>query len=1095
MLHFLFGKPGTGKTYTVSRHFIEESTAGTRPVYLIVPEQTVYTTERRVLPLLPSCAGREYPTSIISFSRLSDVVEDAYGGRMFQSLSRATSLLLMWRNLRELRGLMETYTPSMGEDTSLCRLMLSTVTELSCQAISPAQLEQAARGLAKDSPLRAKLRDLSLVLASYAGLARDICGDNPADRLLRTADSIAAHRYFKDAMVFLDGFTSFTAQEYAVLRHILAQAAEITVTMGCHGREDAGPHMESLRDTVRYLTRLCEEVGQTWEDTHLTQAYRTTSPELLALEKHLWNFHLTPDTRELPEESARGTAIRLISAPTMYEEAHAAVLHIGELHQDGIPYEQIALVVRDTATWRGVLDAALEAAHIPYFLSERRGLCDRPAVRLLLTALRCIRRGYQAEDVISLCKTGLCRVSLSALDNFCDYVETWRIHGARMTDDAPFNMNPDGYTTQISARGKQILADANAVRDTILPPLRALETRLSLAETPEEQCRALFDYLCDMEIKDQLSRKAEALLGLGQHREAGETVRLWQFLTATLADIVNLMPAEEGPLPLDDLTAALSLMFEETDIGAVPAQHNCVLIGAADTSRFENIQALLVLGLCEGEFPRTVSDTGLLSAQDKETLATRGISLNSRAEHLGAEELLFLYRAMTTPSTHLLLFTHTSTPDGTPKFPSVAYGRVRYLFPYLEPIAFSEAMLEENAAPDNAPGSTDSLPSHVYRTPDHAQLDAQGVHAILGDPLWLSHTSLHAFAQCPYRFYADHVLHLRERTVAKMDALSSGNFLHHVMEVYLRNAIDERKQLRYLTEEEIRQSADTIMTDYIQALCGDIQNDGRLLHLFARLRQMVLILVASVQRELEQGAFLPVATEWDTRGRRPEDPQPMVIPLSCSEADPVSGLAADAYAPPLAGHQTVQILMGGKIDRVDVFRKDKVVYVRVIDYKSSRHVFSERKMWEDMNIQLLLYLFTLCAPRNRGLFADEAGELPEAVLPAEALYISPSESSSDGSITPCRSGLILNDASVLEAASEALNTDFLPGVKKDAKTGTLKGASLCAPDHMAALNEEIRSLIQEVGVKIYAGHAERTPCPEACRFCNVRTSCPIADVL
>lgn len=1072
MVHFLFGKPGTGKTYTVASRFRDEAAAGERPVYLIVPEQSVYTAERSVLSTLPPEAGRVHPAIVVSFSRLCDMMADRYGGRTFGSLSRASSLLLMWRNLRELRGVLETYNTAQGDDTSLCRLMLAMTVELSCNVITPAQLEAAAARLGKSSPLRAKLRDIALVCAAYDGLVQEICGDNPADRLIRTASMAAKHGFFEGASVYLDGFTSFTAQEYALLRPVLAQAKEVTITVSAAGRREQDLPFESIRDTLLRLTRLCEDMGQTWDDEILSQPWRTQGPELLALEQELWQFGLTPEERRVPPEEGRG-AVRLITAPNLYEEAQAAALHIGELHNGGIPYGQIALVVRDTEQWRGVVDAALEQANIPYFLSERRGLCDRPAARLLLTALRCIRRGYQTEDVISLCKTGLCRVSLSDLDCFADYTETWRIRGEQMKQ-GPFNRNPDGYTTQLSPRGKQILEAANRVREAVIPPLVTLENRLALASDTADQCRALFAYLCDLSVKEQLSDKARTLLGLGKHREAGETVRLWSFLTSTLSDIATLLPAGEegGPLTCDDLSAALSLVFEETDIGAVPARHDCVTVGSADTVRLENVQAMLMLGLCEGEFPRAVSDAGLLTEQDKETLSSLGIQFDTRVSRLASEELLYVYRAMTKPAKELLLFTHNASPDGSAKAPSAAYTRVLYLFPYLEPIRFSAAYLED---------AQDALP---YTPPDNDSITPDAARRVLGENVWLSHTSLQAYARCPYRFYTEHVLRLREKTVARMDSLSSGNFLHHVMEVFLGETVDGEGQIRHMTEEEIDRIADRIMTDYIYSLCGDIEGNGRLLHLFARLRSITLVLVRSVQKELEQGSFLPIASEWDTRGRRPGDPQPMVIPLDLP----------DGLLPlPQEEHQTVNILMGGKIDRVDVFREGDIAYIRVIDYKSSCHIFSEKKMFEDMNVQLLLYLFTLCAPRNRGLFADREGRLPKAVLPAEVLYLSPTESPADGSVSPVRSGLIINEQEVLRAASADLDTDYLPGVKRDTKTGELKGTALCSTEHMALLDQEIQSAIREVASAMYQGSAARTPGQEACRFCAVRTSCPLAE--
>ncbi len=1107
MVHFLFGKPGTGKTFRVTQAIRDTLTEDRGSVYLIVPEQAVYSAERGLLPALPPESQRRL--SIVSFSRLADMVADVCGGRTFGSLTRASSALLMWRNLRELSGLLETFHIANGEDTSLCCLMLNMTAELSCNAIDSHKLESAAACLPFDSPLRAKLRDIALVAAAYDGLVRDLCGSNPADRLLRTARQVSNRPFFDGATVFIDSFTSFTVQEYALLRPLISQARDVTVTLTCSGRNEHGTGFDSIRDTVLRLTRLCEDEGIAWDDTVLEGNRRTTSPELMTLEAGMWNFGYGGEDTPLPGVEDRGS-VRLVSVPNLYEEARAAALHIGELYNMGIPYGQIAIVVRNTDDWRGVLDAALETAHIPFFLSERTGLADKPATRLLLCALRCIQRGYQTQDVISLCKTGLCGLSLADLDAFSDYVETWRIRGRRMTE-GPWSMNPDGYCAKLSRRGSSVLEAANRARETIIPPLLDLETGLSLASSPAEQCRALYEYMCTLSVREQLSEKAETYLKLGLVREAGEAVRLWSFLTSTLADISTLMPEEDGPLSVDELWAALSLVFDETDIGAVPARHDCVTVGSADTVRLENIRALLVLGLCEGEFPRSVGDSGLLTQQEKETLAAMGIEFASRADRLASEELLYIYRAVTTPSEQLLLFTHTSTPDGTARNPSIAYNRVRLLLPYLEPIHFTERLLETEAG-------------EVYRPPLHDFLPPLRARAMLGDTIWLSQSKLQLYAHCPYSYYGTHILKLREKTEARLDTDNAGVFLHHVLEVYLRAALDGTHHIRHLSDSEVEETADGIMASYIHSLCGDVQGDGRILHLFSRLRTVALVLLRSIQAELEQGLFTTAGLEWDTHGKQPGDPQPMVIPLELlptAESTSAAAMLSDplhdtSYGPlplshghvsvghaslmpdsplPLAGQskQTMHICMGGIVDRVDVYRAGQVVYVRVIDYKSSKHTFSERSVTQDMNIQLLLYLFTLCAPRNRSLFTDENGILPDAVLPAEALYLSPVESPDDGSVSVCRSGLILNDEQVLHAASPDLSLDFLPGLRRKAATGELYGQGLCDPAHMQQLEQTVSTLIRQVTASMYEGKADRTPGRDACRYCAMKPSCPVAE--
>ena len=104
--------------------------------------------------------------------------------------------------------------------------------------------------------------------------------------------------------------------------------------------------------------------------------------------------------RRTPPEEERDV-IRLLSCANLYEEAEATALNVLSLVQSGIHFGDIAVVVRDTEAYRGVLDAAFERYEIPYFMSERTDLSAKPLTRLILSALRAISRFYQSHAVLS----------------------------------------------------------------------------------------------------------------------------------------------------------------------------------------------------------------------------------------------------------------------------------------------------------------------------------------------------------------------------------------------------------------------------------------------------------------------------------------------------------------------------------------------------------------------------------------------------------------------------------------------------------------------------------------------------------------------
>ena len=77
MLKFIFGRPYTGKTYTVLEK-IKTEVMNNREVVLFVPEQFSFETEKSVLRLLGD--DKISKVRVLSFTRLFDELSDYTGG-------------------------------------------------------------------------------------------------------------------------------------------------------------------------------------------------------------------------------------------------------------------------------------------------------------------------------------------------------------------------------------------------------------------------------------------------------------------------------------------------------------------------------------------------------------------------------------------------------------------------------------------------------------------------------------------------------------------------------------------------------------------------------------------------------------------------------------------------------------------------------------------------------------------------------------------------------------------------------------------------------------------------------------------------------
>ncbi|MBR0442749.1 MAG: exodeoxyribonuclease V subunit gamma, partial [Clostridia bacterium] len=502
MLQLILGGAGSGKSTRLTEYIAADVAAGTR-AWLIIPEQQANLSERTMLPKLPPSAGLTF--TIAGFTRLAREVAARYGG-VLSPLPCGIDSLIMWQNLRDLSGLLSEYgTVSPRSDTKLTELLLGTVEELRSSAITPAMLEKAAEQLPADDALRPKLYDLALLYAAYDHGVAEALDGHDGDEVARLANMLDEHDYFAGGHVYIDSFTDFTAEEYVVLRHILKQAERVTLTLCYDEQRTLDPSFDCISDTLRRITLLCEREHITVEYETLTENHRAVTDELRLLERHLWNFALKKE--DIPTPTARDS-ITLLRCSNIYAEAEATALHILDCLHHGVPYGDMAVIVRDSETYRGVLDAVFERYGIPFYFSEKTALSEKPLSRLLLSALRAVSHGWQAQDILAILRTGLCPVSAYEIDLFEQYVSTWGINGAAFAAEV-WTRNPDGYNERMSARGAEILRVANRVREIIMTPLLRLYTATAKGDKLPSLCASLYELMQAFGIAERCAALAE----------------------------------------------------------------------------------------------------------------------------------------------------------------------------------------------------------------------------------------------------------------------------------------------------------------------------------------------------------------------------------------------------------------------------------------------------------------------------------------------------------------------------------------------------------------------------------------------------------
>ena len=1075
MLTFLQGASGSGKT-TYILNKIREDVSLDKKIYFLVPEQLSYTSEA-MLADLPASAS--LCLEVVSFSRLASIVFSALGGLHNSHISSGERNLVMWMSLRQVSGFLKEYR-NVKKDAAFTSMVLSAVNELRVSSISPEKCESLAEKCSSPS-LSSKLSDISMLYANYNANLSALLGESALDnenKLSALAQILSENNFFKGSNFYVDSFTSFTAEEIKILKEIILQADNTCLSLP-YTRGQNLPHCKSISETLRKFTAFAKDKNIEFADVILDKNLRTDKKELLLIDKYLWDFSIKPDKIDNLEENERG-ALELFVAKNEFDEIRLSALKVLEARKNGAKFSEIAVIMRDCESRQGIIDAVYSDLGIPYFYSHKTDLSSTAAARLIISALKCISYNFRREDVINLIKTGLCPVSARECGMFDDYCNTWQINGNDFLKDV-WSMNPDGYQIDVSDRGREILAVANSVRRTIITPLITLKNAFSAANNnTAEQCRAIYAYLEEMHLRESLSNLAELSLSIGDIREAGEILRLYEFIISVLTEISLVMKNESTTA--EELSSAIEIILKNTDIGSVPSSSDYVTLGSADTLRVEGIKVAILLGLNEGEFPASFSERGLFSEDDKRILEDElETELFSREEKTVSDELFYAYRAMSKPSDKLILIRSTAKLDGKALTTSSAWNRVKYLLkdrkndkeiPEIE-FDFENVKLLATFADKNGNINSKNLPS--YKNGEDAQdsgldsdkncvqIDPLYVRMLFGDKLHLSKSRISTFAECPYKYWCNYVLNLREQKQSLVTYNNSGTIIHYVLEKFVTRNKQNDGSLKPLSKEEVVNCVNGIVEEYVIETNCPITPSTKFS--FSRLRDLSLIMVKSVIEEFSASSFRIFSVEQPIRDNREGALKPIEIKISNENGSPI-------------------VSLGGVIDRIDIFDNGNQKFLRVVDYKTGKHNFDVSKIENGQDLQLPAYLFTATLNENKDKFNSD-----KEIIPVSALFLSADEKS--GKIKPLRSGFILNDKDILKAANKNLSSEILLGVKKN-KTGQFYGKAAVDKDKIKDINSVMQQTIADTARNMYSGRVPRTPSNEACKFCPLKNNCPQA---
>lgn len=1080
MLHFIVGRSGCGKSEYLRRMFAGLAEKGEDRLMFLVPDQISFETEAAFLDLLGPALSRNI--LVLGFSRLCDYVFEMTGNRFATFADDGVRHLMMSLALEQVGGALTVF--DQRADTADTReLMLSAVKEYKKCAISSDLLREAAQTVGDDT-LRAKLSDTALVYDAYTAIMERSYMD-PLDSLTKVRELLCEHPLFSGYTIALDAFYGFTAQEYDVIEQLMTGSREMYAALTDDCRADSESLFFVPRRTRARLSRIARDHEIAVAPPVVLQTTcRFGNEALIALEENAYRLH-----KEAYPEPA--DAVTVYRAAGRYDECDFVARTIRSLIEDGYRYRDIAVIARSADAYLGVLDACFDKYGIRCFMDKPQYIDAMPVVRMVSAAFDIVNRGFQREDVLALLKTGLCSYDVAQTADFENYLFVWDISGRRFFE--PFTAPPDGFSDEMTEEQRTRLAQIESMRADIVGRLRTFAA--AVRDTDGRTiAKALMKLLYALKADENIGALCDTYEAQGEPELSADLVRMWNVLCGVLDKTVAVIgDYAMSPRRFAELLYA---NFAASQVSTIPRGADEVDFSTADRTLISDKKAVFLIGVLEGEFPHTPVEAGVFTDDERVRLKAT-LPLSDSVEELIATERYYAYSALTAAGERLYVSYPAADMRGEVLTPSDMIGELELSLPKLhfvnyDTVPIAERLRCKRSAFDYLVSRYHSLSPEIaalkayFREDDDYRDIMTSIENVLnrrarritdpalpkklfGREMRLSSTKIDVYHQCPFRYFCEYGLHIRERRKAALDALEYGTLMHHIFEVFFGRY--SREEYIEMDESVIADAVSDILDEYIENHFGGTEGKTeRFLYLLYRIKSTAAKLVAHMTRELSQSDFTPVDFEL--------------------------GVGTDIPDYSVALRDGLRLTVRGSVDRVDRCDTDGVSYIRVVDYKTGTKEFNINDVLYGLNLQMFIYLYAI---------RENGGERYGEITPAGVLYmpaVSPSVSADPD--TPeakiraevlkkyAMKGVILDDAEVIAHMEHDGMGTYIPARLKDGVV-TANAGSLATLEEMGAIFRRIDCLTAQMAQSLYDGDVAALPLKgkryDGCAYCAYQAVC------
>lgn len=776
-----------------------------------------------------------------------------------------------------------------------------------------------------DESLMLKLKDISKVMQAYY----DELGEKKLSRykLINIAkDKLKEWKRLSNANFLFMGHQAFDVNQYKFLEALIQNTSSLEFFFS-YPEDFVSGKMQSIFDIPKEAVgRICAFAENNQIAYEIIKAYKIKelqNKSIVHLKDNIFNM----EAKQCEEVDL----LELYVAKNIKAELINTTKRIKELvRSEGYCYDDFVVICSKLIDNEKIIKRIFEDADIPYFFDISKPIPTSPITNLIRAVNKIINFGPKMENIIAFIKCGFFSSDLDGI--------------ARLENEILKN----GYRTYKAYKEWSDCGNEEVIKlFNCIEIIRAIKKASNLCDVTCVLTRRLLDYL---DVEKQTKDIENKLLDEGDTELAQQYAQLYDMIIEILEALSLAFAGEKNTIIIWKI---LESLLGSIKLGVVSKKLDVVSIGDISRSILTKKKVAIIINANDGSLLNLVTPFALFSENQREALKMYDIDFGNITNSNELLNRLRLYNIFSKIEDRIIFSYSAVSLKGEALMPDAIIYKLREIFTAIKlniieddiiylPSTKKEILEKASTDSYNNPNlvmpllallkNDKSLRSRVellYKAREKKEVSPillpSTIDRLYNDKLVFSVSRLEKYNKCPFSYFLNYNLRLRERKLSDITVLDDGSLMHKVVERFFTEFKTDFDKI-ILDNHIIKSKVEGYIDEYIsynKAYTLTAQSDFKVRVLKDKMQRVIKAYVF----QLSRGFF------------------------SVNNTEESFQLIRDI------GDK--RITLNGVIDRVDkaniLFEgKHQDVY-SIVDYKSSERKFDYTEFIEGISIQLPTY--------------------------------------------------------------------------------------------------------------------------------------------